>query len=206
MLLSTPIQTRIKPLLCDALRLAPKKATKPKESSPASLSEDYFRRSADSCLNWKPRLTGSNPTGRRSFAPNCFSPRRAPARAATRAGRAGKSPPWAGKCSRLAEVQNIRPVCRMNPDSHPGSGAHSKSEAGRMIASPELPGSRGRHRSFRVAWAALAMLTLAAAGCNRGRFPDVLPGYHEFAYVSNGAAETVSVLDLGYHTGRAAWR
>src|ERR1039457_1838316 len=82
----------------------------------------------------------------------------------------------------------------MNSDSH----SDSDSEARRVSASPELPGSRGRHRSFRVAWAALAMLTLAAAGCNRGRFPDVPPGYREFAYVSNGAADTVSVLDLVY--------
>jgi len=46
--------------------------------------------------------------------------------------------------------------------------------------------------------AALAVLALAATGCNRGRFPDVPPGYREFAYVSNGAANTVSVLDLVY--------
>jgi YVTN family beta-propeller protein len=36
------------------------------------------------------------------------------------------------------------------------------------------------------------------AGCSRGRFPDVPAGYREFAYVSNGAANTVSVLDLVY--------
>jgi len=82
----------------------------------------------------------------------------------------------------------------MNSDSD----SDFDSDAGRMGASPEVPMSLGRHRSFRVAWAALAMLTLAAAGCNRGRFPDVPPGYHEFAYVSNGAADTVSVLDLVY--------
>jgi YVTN family beta-propeller protein len=41
-------------------------------------------------------------------------------------------------------------------------------------------------------------LLLAATGCNRGRFPDVPPGYREFAYVSNGASDTVSVLDLVY--------
>src|SRR5436305_92203 len=41
---------------------------------------------------------------------------------------------------------------------------------------------------------ALALL----AGCRRNYFPDVPAGYHEFAYVSNGAANTVSVLDLVY--------
>lgn len=39
---------------------------------------------------------------------------------------------------------------------------------------------------------------LALSGCNRFRFPEAAPGYREFAYVSNGAANTVSVLDLVY--------
>jgi YVTN family beta-propeller protein len=42
----------------------------------------------------------------------------------------------------------------------------------------------------------LALVT--AVGCNRGRFPDVPAGYREFAYVTNGASNTVSVLDLVY--------
>jgi len=41
-------------------------------------------------------------------------------------------------------------------------------------------------------------LLLLALGCHRGRFPDVPAGYSEFAYVSNGASNTVSVLDLVY--------
>jgi hypothetical protein len=45
--------------------------------------------------------------------------------------------------------------------------------------------------------AALTALLLSV-GCHRGRFPDVPPGYSEFAYVSNGASNTVSVLDLVY--------
>ena len=36
------------------------------------------------------------------------------------------------------------------------------------------------------------------AGCRRNYFPDTPAGYREFAYVSNGAANTVSVLDLVY--------
>ena len=87
----------------------------------------------------------------------------------------------------------------MNSNSESDFDSNSDSDARRVSASPpELPLSLGRHRSFAVAWAALAVLTLAAAGCNRGRFPDVPPGYREFAYVSNGAADTVSVLDLVY--------
>jgi YVTN family beta-propeller protein len=36
------------------------------------------------------------------------------------------------------------------------------------------------------------------AGCRHNYFPDTPAGYREFAYVSNGAANTVSVLDLVY--------
>jgi YVTN family beta-propeller protein len=35
-------------------------------------------------------------------------------------------------------------------------------------------------------------------GCRRSSFPDVPDGYREFAYVSNGGSNTVSVLDLVY--------
>lgn len=45
--------------------------------------------------------------------------------------------------------------------------------------------------------ATTAVLTFSS-GCHRNRFPDVPAGYREFAYVSNGAANTVSVLDLVY--------
>ncbi len=46
--------------------------------------------------------------------------------------------------------------------------------------------------------AALALGATLLDGCQRFRFPDIAPGYREFAYVSNGAANTVSVLDLVY--------
>lgn len=45
---------------------------------------------------------------------------------------------------------------------------------------------------------ALLSALIALSACNRHGFPDVPAGYHEFAYVSNGAANTVSVLDLVY--------
>ncbi|MEO8735758.1 MAG: YncE family protein [Edaphobacter sp.] len=48
-----------------------------------------------------------------------------------------------------------------------------------------------------IATAALALL-IACSGCHRNSFPDVPAGYHEFAYISNGGANTVTVLDLVY--------
>jgi len=48
----------------------------------------------------------------------------------------------------------------------------------------------------KVGLAVLAVLLLTL-GC-RSHFPDVPAGYREFAYVSNGASNTVSVLDLVY--------
>ncbi len=43
----------------------------------------------------------------------------------------------------------------------------------------------------------LSMLLLGCLlGCRSGAFPDVPPGYREYAYISNGGANTVTVLDL----------
>ena len=44
----------------------------------------------------------------------------------------------------------------------------------------------------------LPLLTLLLAGCNRHNFPDVPSNFHEFAYIANAGAATVSVLDLVY--------
>jgi YVTN family beta-propeller protein len=60
------------------------------------------------------------------------------------------------------------------------------------------PGSRGYFPVTRTRMAASLTLLLLPLGCHRGRFPDVPPGYREFAYVSNGGSNTVSVLDLVY--------
>lgn len=88
------------------------------------------------------------------------------------------------KCSRLAEVQFLGPTC-------------CDDSVGRLACvAAGIPVRRGS-RSRLVCAAGLAML-MAAAGCNSGRFPDVPPGYREFAYVSNGASNTVSVMDLVY--------
>ncbi len=47
--------------------------------------------------------------------------------------------------------------------------------------------------------AALSLFVLVAVlGCRQSSFPDVPEGYREFAYVTNGASNTVSILDLVY--------
>jgi YVTN family beta-propeller protein len=46
--------------------------------------------------------------------------------------------------------------------------------------------------------AVVGLLSLGVAGCRRSSFPDVPDGYREFAYVSNGGSNTVTVLDLVY--------
>ena len=60
-----------------------------------------------------------------------------------------------------------------------------------------FPNSRGERTGRTVAGAALlgaAMLTLA--GCRKHDFPDYPANYREFAYVTNGASGTVTVLDV----------
>ena len=42
------------------------------------------------------------------------------------------------------------------------------------------------------------VLLLAISGCRRSGFPDVPDGYREFAYISDGGSNTVTVLDLVY--------
>jgi YVTN family beta-propeller protein len=44
----------------------------------------------------------------------------------------------------------------------------------------------------------LFAMPLALSGCGRNRFPDYPASYHEFAYITNGTANTVTVLDLVY--------
>jgi YVTN family beta-propeller protein len=45
---------------------------------------------------------------------------------------------------------------------------------------------------------AICALILLTSGCRRSGFPDVPDGYREFAYISNGSSNTVTVLDLVY--------
>jgi YVTN family beta-propeller protein len=60
----------------------------------------------------------------------------------------------------------------------------------------QLPRLTRTSRTLRLA--VLASAVLLAVGCRRNSFPDVPPGYREFAYVTNGKSNTVSVLDLVY--------
>jgi YVTN family beta-propeller protein len=46
--------------------------------------------------------------------------------------------------------------------------------------------------------AAVSVLLLGVSGCRRSGFPEVPAGYREFAYISNGGSDTVTVLDLVY--------
>ena len=58
---------------------------------------------------------------------------------------------------------------------------------------PLLPFSVRPSRSF-----ALLLLPAALLGCHGNRFPTYPVNYHEFAYISDGSAGTVTVLDLVY--------
>ena len=62
-----------------------------------------------------------------------------------------------------------------------------------MFDSLHAPGAR----SFRLRLFLFCPLAGLLA-CHHSGFPDVAPGYHEFAYVANAGAGTVSVLDLVY--------
>jgi YVTN family beta-propeller protein len=46
--------------------------------------------------------------------------------------------------------------------------------------------------------AASCAVLLGVSGCHRSGFPDVPAGYREYAYISNGGSNTVTVLDLVY--------
>jgi len=46
--------------------------------------------------------------------------------------------------------------------------------------------------------AAVCAVLLGISGCHRSGFPDVPVGYREYAYISNGSSNTVTVLDLVY--------
>lgn len=53
-------------------------------------------------------------------------------------------------------------------------------------------------RLRQLAAAATLALIAAATGCSRHGFPSVPDGYREYAYVTNGGSNTVTVLDLVY--------
>ncbi|MBB5066721.1 YncE family protein [Granulicella mallensis] len=51
---------------------------------------------------------------------------------------------------------------------------------------------------MKLATAALPLLMAGLTSCHGNAFPDHQAGYHEFAYVADGDADTVAVLDLVY--------
>jgi YVTN family beta-propeller protein len=59
-----------------------------------------------------------------------------------------------------------------------------------------VPTSHHRHL-FGRAFAAAALL-ISVSGCRRSSFPDVPSGYREYAYISDGGSNTVTILDLVY--------
>jgi YVTN family beta-propeller protein len=54
------------------------------------------------------------------------------------------------------------------------------------------------HFFSRFLTASALTLLFAISGCRRSGFPDVPDGYREYAYISNGSRNTVTVLDLVY--------
>lgn len=53
-------------------------------------------------------------------------------------------------------------------------------------------------RTTRIAATVLTFSLIGLAGCRRNHFPDYPANYREFAYVTDGKANTVAVLDLVY--------
>jgi YVTN family beta-propeller protein len=67
-----------------------------------------------------------------------------------------------------------------------------------MAQKPSMKRARPNHNGFRTATVLLVPLLVSLVGCGRNHFPSHPASYREFAYVSNGAADTVTVLDLVY--------
>ena len=60
----------------------------------------------------------------------------------------------------------------------------------------DAEGKPSRHRPLHCGLSGLLTVALMLSGCHRDRFPSFPADYREFAYVSDGASGTVSVLDL----------
>jgi YVTN family beta-propeller protein len=61
-----------------------------------------------------------------------------------------------------------------------------------------VPASRNFLFFLRILSIASFAFLLSSVGCHRSGFPDVPAGYREYAYVSNGSSNTVTILDLVY--------
>src|SRR3954463_10736031 len=65
--------------------------------------------------------------------------------------------------------------------------------------SPQRPDSKGLHYASRPPALGIlisCVLTLALNGCRRHDFPQYPPNYREYAYITNGASNTVTILDV----------
>lgn len=61
------------------------------------------------------------------------------------------------------------------------------------------PHRRARWRAIGrqfVSWSALLLCVIAVTGCQSNEFPDYPSNYREYAYITNGGSNTVSVLDV----------
>jgi YVTN family beta-propeller protein len=65
------------------------------------------------------------------------------------------------------------------------------------------PAKPGKHRLRRAIAASLLLLLFPAAGCRRKHFPQYPSDFREYAWVTNGGANTVTVLDLVHMTTAA---
>ena len=84
----------------------------------------------------------------------------------------------------VAPFVNFSPIA-----ARPAAPIHSRTV-------PLTANRRSRLSAF--ALKSLILLPLIVSGCNRYRFPNYPATYREFAYVTNGASGTVTILDLVY--------
>lgn len=86
----------------------------------------------------------------------------------------------------LTQMRQIAPVVH-----------RSLAERGMVAAAPFGPGQRSMTRVWRVAVAAGSLAAIfLLVGCSSD--PAVAANYHEYAYVTNGKSDSVSVLDARY--------
>ena len=88
-------------------------------------------------------------------------------------------------------------VVRLRGNLHASRCLRAPTRPDRLgLVSPSSPHSFLSKRSIRAF--ALCALSCSTVACRRNGFPDVPPGYREYAYISNGQSNTVTVLDLVY--------
>ncbi len=110
-----------------------------------------------------------------------------------------------GKQTLAAKAESLCALLMVRGKQYPSK--RSRTLAGPAIqhhrASPPAPHIRAVSAALREwsssrmgPYSALLLALLCAGGCRRMRFPQLAENYREYAYVTNGGAGTVSVLDL----------